>query len=95
MIQILVAFTHLPPVDDRTLAPGAQARSKILGQGDMHKSTWTWQRDEVFVKINGERHYLWRAIDYEGAVLENLHKPFRKKERATLLLLSYALLSPC
>ncbi len=61
----------------------------------MHKSTWTWQRDEVFVKINGERHYLWRAVDYEGAVLENLHKPFRKKERATLLLLSDVLLSPC
>ena len=61
----------------------------------MHKGTWTWQRDEVFVKINGERHYLWRAVDYEGALLENLHKPFRKKERATLPLLSYALLSPC
>ena len=26
--------------------------------------------DEVFVKINGEQHYLWRAIDHEGEVLE-------------------------
>ncbi len=26
--------------------------------------------DEVFVKINGELHYLWRAIDHEGEVLE-------------------------
>jgi putative transposase len=26
--------------------------------------------DEVFVKINGERHYLWRAVDHEGEVLE-------------------------
>ena len=27
--------------------------------------------DEVFVKINGERHYLWRAVDHEGEVLES------------------------
>jgi putative transposase len=26
--------------------------------------------DEVFVKINGERFYLWRAVDHEGEVLE-------------------------
>jgi putative transposase len=25
----------------------------------------------VFVKINGERHYLWRAVDHEGEVLES------------------------
>ena len=24
-----------------------------------------------FVKINGERHYLWRAVDHEGEVLES------------------------
>ena len=29
-----------------------------------------WHLDEVFVKINGERHYLWRAVDQEGEVLE-------------------------
>jgi len=33
-------------------------------------STWRWHLDEVFVKINGERHYLWRAVDHEGEVLE-------------------------
>jgi len=26
--------------------------------------------DEVFVKVNGERRYLWRAVDHEGEVLE-------------------------
>jgi putative transposase len=25
----------------------------------------------VFVKISGERHYLWRAVDHEGEVLES------------------------
>ena len=30
-----------------------------------------WHLDEMFVKINGERHYLWRAVDHEGEVLES------------------------
>ncbi|HKT54943.1 MAG TPA: IS6 family transposase [Caulobacteraceae bacterium] len=25
-----------------------------------------WRLDEVYVKINGEMHYLWRAVDHEG-----------------------------
>lgn len=32
---------------------------------------WRWHLDEVFVKINGERHYLWRAVDHEGELLES------------------------
>ena len=35
---------------------------------DMTK--WKWHLDEVFVRINGETHYLWRAVDHEGEVLE-------------------------
>ncbi len=31
---------------------------------------WRWHMDEVFVRINGEIHYLWRAVDHEGEVLE-------------------------
>ena len=33
-------------------------------------SNWRWHLDEVLVRINGERHYLWRAVDHEGEVLE-------------------------
>lgn len=33
-------------------------------------SNWRWHLDEVSVRINGERHYLWRAVDHEGEVLE-------------------------
>jgi len=29
-----------------------------------------WHLDEVFVKINGVTHYLWRAVDHEAEVLE-------------------------
>ena len=32
---------------------------------------WRWHLDEVFVRINGETHYLWRAVDHEGEVLES------------------------
>ena len=32
---------------------------------------WRWHLDEVFVKINGETHCLWRAVDHEGEVLES------------------------
>jgi hypothetical protein len=32
---------------------------------------WRWHVDEVFVKINGETHYLWRTTDHEGEILES------------------------
>ena len=32
---------------------------------------WKWHLDEVDVKINGEMHYLWRAVDHEGEVRES------------------------
>ena len=31
---------------------------------------WRWHLDEVFVRINGNIYYLWRAVDHEGEVLE-------------------------
>ena len=37
----------------------------------MRSSNWRWHLDEMFVKINGERHYLWRAVDREGEELES------------------------
>jgi len=33
-------------------------------------SQWRWHLDEVFVRINGDIYYLWRAVDHEGEVLE-------------------------
>jgi len=45
---------------------------------------WRWHLDEVFVKINGERHYLWRAVDHEGEVLESYVT--RKRDKASALL---------
>jgi putative transposase len=31
-----------------------------------------WHLDEVFVTISGERHYLWRAVDQDGDVIDVL-----------------------
>jgi putative transposase len=47
----------------------AEIRPKRVKQKRAY-SNWRWHLDEVFVKINGERHDLWRSIDQEGGVLE-------------------------
>ena len=38
--------------------------------------------DEVFVTINGERHYLWRAVDQDGDVLDILVQKHRDRKAA-------------
>ena len=43
---------------------------------------WKWHLDEVYVKINGEMHYLWRAVDLEGEVLESYVTKTRDKQAA-------------
>ncbi len=48
----------------------------------MRSSRWRWHLDEVFVKINGERHYLWRAVDQEGEVLESYVTKTRDRKAA-------------
>ena len=37
-------------------------------RAELHRnwSQWRWHLDEVFVRINGETHYLWCADDHEG-----------------------------
>jgi len=38
-----------------------------------------WHLDEVFLNINGERHYLWRAVDQNGVVIDILVQPKRDR----------------
>jgi putative transposase len=49
-------------------------------------SNWKWHLDEMFVKVNGETHYLWRAVDHEGEVLESVVTKRRDKRAALKLL---------
>ncbi len=41
-----------------------------------------WHLDEVFIKICGERHYLWRAVDQRGNVLDILVQSKRDAKAA-------------
>ena len=41
-----------------------------------------WHLDEVYLKINGKLHYLWRAVDQEGQVLDILLQTHRDKRAA-------------
>ena len=49
---------------------------------------WRWHLDEVFVKINGQLHYLWRAVDHEGEVLDVVVTKRRNRTAALGLLKS-------
>ena len=59
----------------------AEVRRKRVQQLRAH-SHWQWHLDEVFVKINGENHYLWRAVDHEGEVLESYVTKRRDRKSA-------------
>ena len=41
----------------------------------------TWYLDELFVRINGQQQYLWRAVDQDGDVIDILLQP-RRDQRA-------------
>jgi len=43
---------------------------------------WKWHLDEMYVKVNGEMVYLWRAVDHEGEVLESYVTKTRDKAAA-------------
>jgi putative transposase len=41
-----------------------------------------WHLDEMVLSIQGERHYLWRAVDQDGTVLDILVQRHRNKRAA-------------
>src|ERR1700719_263115 len=61
----------------RKFGPG-YARNLKRRQGRLGDS---WHLDEVFVRINGRQHYLWRAVDQDGDVIDILVQP-RRDQRA-------------
>jgi putative transposase len=50
-------------------------------------SNWKWHLDAVFMKINCETHYLWRAMDHEGEVLESFVTKRRYRKAALKFLM--------
>ena len=45
-------------------------------------SHWQWHLDEMYVRLNGELVYLWRAVDQEGEILESYVTKTRDKAAA-------------
>jgi putative transposase len=58
----------------QTYANGLRRRSPRPGD--------QWHLDEVFLKINGRVHYLWRAVDQDGDLLDILVQSRRDKKAA-------------
>ncbi len=50
------------------------------------RKDWRWHLDEVFVKIDGVTHYLWRVVDRKGEVLESVVTKTRDRKAALKLL---------
>ena len=50
--------------------PAAEIPKKGVRQTCSY-SSWQWQLDEEFVKINGETHYLWHTVDHDGEILKS------------------------
>ncbi len=59
----------------------SRLKRKHRGYGDV------FYIDEVFVRINGKQHYLWRAVDHEGEVLECFVTKRRNKAAAKKFLI--------
>jgi putative transposase len=57
-----------------------QIRRRLPAAGDK------WHLDEVVVKIAGKKHWLWRAVDQTGMVLDVLVQSRRDKQAAKRLL---------
>src|SRR5215212_5537365 len=57
-----------------------QIRRRLPGPGDK------WHLDEVCLMIGGTKHWLWRAVDQDGFVLDVLVQSRRDKRAATRLL---------
>src|SRR3954468_7748702 len=56
-----------------------QIRRKLPGPGDK------WHLDEVCLMISGKKHWLWRAVDQDGVVLDVLVQSRRDKKAANRL----------
>jgi transposase-like protein len=46
----------------------AKIRSRRVQAMRQH-THWRWHLDEVYVRVQGEMRFLWRAVDHEGEVL--------------------------
>ncbi|MCV2874573.1 DDE-type integrase/transposase/recombinase [Defluviimonas sp. WL0050] len=75
-------YVAAAPPSSRVLLTGPAAEIRKRRVERMQSSRARWHLDEMFVTVNGERHYLWRAVDHEGEVLESFVTKRRDKNAA-------------
>ena len=74
---IIVSYESIRQWCNRFGPEYARALKKRQGRlGDI------WHLDEVFIKINGELHYLWRAVDQDGDTIDILVQKRRNETAA-------------
>jgi putative transposase len=76
VITICLGLKRFPGVAEFGPVYSAGLRRRQPRPGDK------WHFDEVFLTINGRRHYLWRAVDQDGNVLDILVQPRRDAKAA-------------
>ena len=59
-----------------------RARLRQRPQAPHPKPGDKWFLDEVFIRIHGKQHYLWRAVDQNGVVLDVLVQSRRNTKAA-------------
>jgi putative transposase len=72
-------------LSDETVREGCLKFGQTYANGQRRKSPRPgdrWHLDEVFLKINGRIHYLWRAVDQDGDVLDILVQSKRDRKAA-------------
>ena len=83
-------MSHQPrAVHTRPCASGASSsarRSRTRSGGRLPRPGDKWHLDEVEIKIAGKKHWLWRAVDQDGTVLDVLVQSRRDKRAAKRLL---------
>jgi len=64
------------------VGPQVRARHRQPNPAPVAPGRDKWHLDEVAVKIAGQKHWLWRAVDQDGIVLDILVQSRRDKATA-------------
>lgn len=77
-VWLYARFTlSFPDVDDLLAERGTDVSNETVRR---------WHLDEMVIKIRGQKHWLWRAVDDEGEILDFLVQPRRCAGSARRLL---------
>ena len=86
MNAALMSATRVSASEWTGSAHFAHKIGKRRSESMRRRPQWRWNLVEVFVKIRGERHCLWRAVDHESEVLESFVTKKRDKAAALKVL---------